>query len=95
VVSARIDLLKARAAAEEADLVVHGRIGQLEVGFLYEPTSGQYTPDRAGEPALSEAQLRALTSATPLTYTAVPPASGERLALDRDSSGAPDRIAAY
>jgi DNA-binding beta-propeller fold protein YncE len=94
-VASRIDLLKARAAAEEADLVVHGRIGQQEVGFLYEPASGQYTPDRAGEPALREAELRALTSATPLTYTAVPPANGERMALDRDSNGTLDRLVGY
>jgi DNA-binding beta-propeller fold protein YncE len=94
VVGARIDLLKARATAGEAELVVHGRTGACEVGFLYNPTTGKYTPDRSGESALSEDQLRALTRYSPLTYTAVPPKSGTRLALDRDSSGGLDRTAA-
>jgi DNA-binding beta-propeller fold protein YncE len=93
VVGPRIDLIKARAALREADLIVRGRISSLEVGFLYDPTTGKYTPDRLGELALSESQLRALLSLTPLTYTAVPPANGQRMGLDRDCNGQPDRTA--
>jgi hypothetical protein len=94
VADPRIALIKARAALDEADLVVHGRVSSLEVGFMYDPTTGTYVPDRLGELSLTEAQLRALLKLTPLTYTAVPPAAGERMGLDRDSSGAPDRTTA-
>jgi hypothetical protein len=34
--------------------------------------------------------VRALASTAPLTFTCVPPGSGRRLALDRDSDGIPN-----
>jgi hypothetical protein len=35
-------------------------------------------------------ELRALARRSPLTFTAVPPGSGERIALDRDDDGVLD-----
>jgi hypothetical protein len=84
---ARIALLEARAAAGECDLVVHGLIGIREVGLLYEPAAARFVPDTARGATLTDAALRALRWITPLTFTAVPPQSGRRIALDRDLDG--------
>jgi len=87
VVTPRIELLKARAAAGEAELVVRARIKNDERGFLYLPESNSFATDNPKNPSISEADLLALASDTELTFTAVPVASGERIALDRDSDG--------
>src|SRR5439155_1094523 len=74
-VTARVNLLIARADAGDCDLVVKGvRAGQAR-GWLYRPASGQFQSDRASEPLLSEASLRAQagTVGQELTYTAVTP----------------------
>jgi DNA-binding beta-propeller fold protein YncE len=103
-VNARIDLMKARAAAGDCDLVVRGRREvrhrgrekELELGWLYDPTTGRYQPAIATMAALTEAQLRGGDSSCgrgdddALTYTAVPPGNGVRIALDRDLDGAYD-----
>jgi len=101
----RIDLLIARAEAsftskflggsvQECDLVVRGKVASDEVsgverGWLYDPASGLFVPDAAGDPALGDAALRAeaADAGQELTYTCVPPGSGVRVALDRDEDG--------
>jgi DNA-binding beta-propeller fold protein YncE len=90
VVNPRIRLLMTRAAAGECDLVVRGRRGDVEVGFLYHPLLGLFERDRLLTLPYTESQLRALTTDTPLTFTAVPPGSGVRIGIDRDSDGIPD-----
>jgi len=101
-IHARIDLLIARSAAPypmpgaasatECDLVVKGTLGKLARGWLRSP-DGSFRSDRAAEPALSDAELRALaqTPGQELTYTCFPPGSGVRAALDRDEDGHLDR----
>ncbi|HEY6561017.1 MAG TPA: beta-propeller fold lactonase family protein [Polyangiaceae bacterium] len=86
----RIALMKTRASAGECELVVRGVTDGVERGFLYRPGSNAYTTHRPGAAAITEAQLRALLPSTPLTYTAVPPGSGRRMALDRNSDGVLD-----
>ncbi len=90
-VDPRITLLIARANANECDLIVKGNVGGIARGYLYE--SPTFTPDRAAESALSDAALRALanTAGQELTYTCAPPASGVRMALDRDEDTFYDR----
>ncbi len=60
---------------------------QSEILFDFSTSGGSYRPDDNGAP-LSEAVLRAkadpLGDAQTLTYTAVPPGSGERMGIDRD-----------
>jgi DNA-binding beta-propeller fold protein YncE len=85
--AARIDLLEARAAAGECELVVHGFLGTRVFGFLYEPSTGKFIPDTAHGVKLTDHSLRALRRIGPLTFTAVPPQSGRRIALDRDLDG--------
>ena len=92
-VAPRLALLIARASTTnpvECDLVVKGTIaGEQRGGYL---TSGVFQLDRVGE-SMSDAALRAL-AATPgqeLTYTCVPPGSGERIGVDRDEDTFLDR----
>lgn len=81
-VDARIELLRQRAEAGECDLVAKAG----EAGFLYKG-SGLFATDRRGQPPITKAALRSLA---PVTYTCVPPGSGERIGVDRDGDGAWD-----
>jgi hypothetical protein len=94
----RIDLLIARCrtnfpslqfpGARECDLVAKAKIGTREKGWLLDAASGNFTPDDGG-PTISATSLRNLsaTAGQELTYTAVPPGSGNRVGLDRDGDG--------
>jgi hypothetical protein len=88
--AARVALLEARAAAGDCDLVVHGWLAGREHGFVF--SGGVFVQDAAWEPSLSPSELLALVGlATPsLTFTAVPPGSGWRIGIDRDSDGVAD-----
>ncbi len=90
-VGPRIDLLIARAAAGECEVVVKGTIAGEQRGAV-RLASGQFRTDRATEPLLSDAAVRALaTAGQELTYTCVPPGSGTRIGIDRDEDGVFDR----
>ncbi|HEX3759080.1 MAG TPA: hypothetical protein VHW23_10255 [Kofleriaceae bacterium] len=84
---ARVALLEARAAAGECDLVVQGWLGGRLVGWLYDPRAARFVPDTVRGAPLTDAALRLLRWVSPLTLTAAPPASGRRIALDRDLDG--------
>ena len=90
-VDARIDLLRQRADAGECDLIAKTEIADLEVGFLY-TGSGKFRSDRRALPAITDATLRLLGShaGRAITFTCVPPGSGERIGVDRDGDGAWD-----
>jgi YVTN family beta-propeller protein len=92
VANPRIDLLIARArapfnskvlggAVTECDLVAKVAFGGRVHGYFYEVASGTWDPDD-GSPNLADATLRAMaaTSGQEVTYTAVPPGSGRRIA---------------
>ena len=81
-VDSRIELLRQRAEAGECELVAKSG----EDGFLY-VGSGLFAPDRKGQPPITAATLRSLP---PVTYTCVPPGSGERIGVDRDGDGSWD-----
>jgi DNA-binding beta-propeller fold protein YncE len=101
-VHARVDLLIQRAAAPfpmldaatatECDLVVKGIVAGESRGWL-RTAAGSFRSDRASEPEMAEADLRALAQVAgqELTYTCAPPGSGVRMALDRDEDGYYDR----
>jgi len=90
--TARLDLLIARAAAGDCDLVAKGTIAGEARGFLRE-VDGLFASDRAAEPPRTRDALRAMpqVAGQELTFTCVPPGSGARVALDRDRDGARDR----
>jgi DNA-binding beta-propeller fold protein YncE len=91
-VGARIDLLVARAAAGECDLVAKG-VAAGEARGWARLGSGHFMSDRAAEPQLTDAALRSLATAAgnTVTYTCVPPGSGMRVGVDRDEDGFLDR----
>ncbi len=70
----------------ECDLVAKTRTFDDEAGFLY-VGSGLFATDRRGQPPITDAALRSLAKDRPVTYTCVPPGSGERLGVDRDGDG--------
>ena len=90
MVGARIDLLIARAAAGECDLVVKGLHDGRRRGWL-RAADGSFASDFTGE-TISDAALRAQATAAgeERTYTCVPPGSGFRIGLDHDDDGVPD-----
>lgn len=84
VAGPRIDLLIARAEADECDLVAKNRWG----GFLY-MGEDRFRSSRQGLPTIGDALIRA-TALLPygeITYTCVPPGSGKRIGIDRDEDG--------
>ena len=84
----RLDLLLARAALGECDVVADVNIaGEQRRGLRLPDNTFQL--DRAAEPPVADAALRALviTPGQELTYTCVPPGSGQRIGLDRDEDG--------
>ncbi|WNG16960.1 YncE family protein [Cystobacter fuscus] len=98
-VGSRIDLLIARAKAPfvskalggatyEADLVAKTVVGGKPKGFLYERSAGTWKPDD-GTANITTTALRtlALKAGQEVTFTAVPPGSGVRIALDRNLDG--------
>jgi DNA-binding beta-propeller fold protein YncE len=85
----RINVLRQRAEAAECELVAKAALDE-EVGFLY-VGSGLFKTDRRGLPPIPAAALRALAEiGRAVTYTCVPPGSGERIGVDRDGDGAWD-----
>ena len=92
IVDARISLLIARAVAGECEVTVKGTVAGEQRGW-FRLASGLFRSDRASEALLADAALRALanTAGQELTYTCVPPGSGERVGVDRDEDGFFDR----
>jgi DNA-binding beta-propeller fold protein YncE len=92
IVGPRLNLLIARAALDECQVVVKGTVGGEPRGWL-RGGNGLFAGDRAGDAPLADAALRAVaaTAGQELTYTCVPPGSGERAAIDRDEDGFLDR----
>jgi hypothetical protein len=89
---ARVDLLVARAAAGECDVVVKGNAAGEARGWVRLP-DGQFRSDRIAEPLTTKAALRraAKIAGQERTFTCVPPGSGQRIGVDRDDDGALDR----
>jgi hypothetical protein len=85
---ARLDLMEARATAGDCELVAKARIGGEERGFLW-TNNGKFKRDKKNVPPISDAALRAIASlpGSSVTFTAVPPGSGQRIGLDRDLDG--------
>ena len=101
--NARITLLIARAGTSfdslvlggtvtECDLVAKGIVNGETRGWVYRPGLTLFQSDRAAE-TVTDAQLRALatTAGQEITYTCVPPGSGDRIGIDADEDGVFDR----
>jgi YVTN family beta-propeller protein len=91
-VGPRVDLLCARSAAGDCDLVVKGVVAGEARGWL-QVKGDLFVADRVAEDPLSDLTLRAVaeTPGQELTWTCVPPGTGPRVAIDRDEDGFLDR----
>jgi hypothetical protein len=91
IVGPRIDLLIARGAAGECDVIAKGTLAAEQRGW-YRLPDGTFQSDRIAESPIAEATLRgqAATAGQDLTYTCEPPGWGERGGVDRDGDGAYD-----
>jgi hypothetical protein len=87
--AARVDLLRRRADAGDCDLIAKTTVAGAEAGLLY-VGGGRFRTDRRAVPPIGEAVLRLLARVRPVTFTCVPPGSGERIGVDRDGDGAWD-----
>lgn len=87
-VNARIDLMIARAAAGDADLIIKYTQAGEQRGATRQG-NGRFKTDKNAETTLTDSQVRnlALTGGQEITYTAVPLGSGDRMGIDRDEDG--------
>ena len=87
----RVDLFIARADEDECDLVAKSSVFGEELGFLY-VGSNQFITSRLALGPLDKALLVSLAQVLhrSVTFTCVPPGSGERIGIDRDEDGVLD-----
>lgn len=90
--NARLDLLLERAqitlpSRTECDLVAHAVIDNTHRGFVLE-ADGDFQSDKQNE-RLTVLELKSIAQEEPsgVTFTCVPPGSGARIGIDRDSNG--------
>ena len=99
VTNPRIDLMIQRANADfdsailggtvkECEVIAKGTVGGVERGF-WRASGGNFQSDV--NTVLTDAQVRALAATEgPVTFTCVPPGSGQRMGIDRDEDGVRD-----
>ncbi|WP_244923849.1 hypothetical protein [Enhygromyxa salina] len=81
----QINLFTQRAEAGDCELIAKTRLGPVELGLYYDGSS--YTTSFWALPDIGQLAVLFLAKATPVTFTCVPPGSGERLGIDRDGDG--------
>jgi hypothetical protein len=81
-----------QAAANACELTVKGVLAGVQRGWL-RVAGGAFQSDRAADPTVTDAQLRAQATVAgqERTYHCVPPGSGVRIGVDRDEDGFFDR----
>ena len=88
-VTADFALLIARAVAADLELTAHGVVDGVPTALLFDTAANTFRSDRTGQGPFTQAQLvgKALAGNANLTFTAVAPGTGNRIALDRDLDG--------
>jgi hypothetical protein len=77
------------AGSGQVGLVVKGRLGGLDRGWMF--ANGVFQSDRAMETITPSALLSQAAPGSELTYTLVPQGSQQRIGIDRDQDGYFDR----
>jgi hypothetical protein len=82
-------MLEAQAAGgTNIDLIVKGIVDGERRGYVYQPASNNYRPDKQGLPAVTRAELIArVQNGDAITILGVPPGAGTRLGIKRNPSG--------
>ncbi len=88
---ARLDLLIARAGEAECEVVAHGVADGIDRGWYYDVDSRVFVGDRGSDAPRSKNAMIAAATTDSITFTCVPPGSGERIGVDRDGDGIRDR----
>jgi len=84
-------LLESQAALTNVDLIAKGTLNGQRHGLLYQPAQTNYVPDTTNLPAFTHAQLMArIQAGDTLSFMGVPPGSGVRMGIDRNSDGVRD-----
>jgi hypothetical protein len=85
--ASRLALMQARATAGDCDLTAQARLIGREEGFIYQ--NGTWITDTTLVPPIPDATFQQFVGlfTDAITYTCVPPGSGWRVAVDRDSDG--------
>ena len=85
-------LLIAQAKAGKCDLIVKGALKNRQVGFVFDTGKARFLPDsvRVKSRTLSQLMSAVQQKHGVLTFSAVPPGTGTRLGIDRDSDGTLD-----
>lgn len=88
--STLINSMISLANANSVGLIVKGRQGGIDRGYVY--TGGNsFKSDRAAETKTAAALLASAAAGSELTYTVVPAGTQNRMGVDRDADGFPDR----
>lgn len=90
---ARLNIFITLADAGSVGLVVHGRQGGLDRGYVYlgPATPNAFQADRASEAISSDALRNSAAAGSELTFTVVPLGTEVRIGIDRDADGSLDR----
>ncbi|MEO0481152.1 MAG: hypothetical protein AAF196_16905 [Planctomycetota bacterium] len=88
-----LNLAMMLAGMAHGDLVVRGQLDGQEVGFLYQPQTGDFAPaDTTAPPVLlADLELALRQGRGALTFLGTMPNEGVRVGLDRDQDGSFDR----
>jgi DNA-binding beta-propeller fold protein YncE len=91
LVTTRLNLLIARAAANECDLTAKARRGGVQRGVV-RLANGTFKSDASADGAFTDAQVRGFAAipGQEVTYTCVPPGEGRRIGIDRDGDNCLD-----
>ncbi|HEY6167669.1 MAG TPA: hypothetical protein VI454_06490 [Verrucomicrobiae bacterium] len=83
--------LEGQAAVSNIDLIVKGSVNGRLTGLFYQPVATNYLSDKTGLGPFTRAQLQSLILAgDTLSIMGVPPGTGRRMGIDRDSNGTLD-----
>jgi hypothetical protein len=90
--SPKLQLLEARAAAGDCDVIAKGTRDGAPVGMVLDAVLATWHTDRAGLGPYTTQELRDLAGVGRAEWllTAVPPGTGERSGVDRDRDGIAD-----
>jgi hypothetical protein len=97
-VIARIDLMQQRAAAayvtpdsaRDCDLVAKGVLNNVQRGYLFNPTAGNFMDDRGATITVAALRAQARVAGQQVTFTCVYSGGGRRIGIDRNSDNVLD-----
>jgi hypothetical protein len=75
----------------ECDLIARAVVDGEERGFLFQPMGSNFLADDGSTMSVQQVRGLAEREGQEVTFTCVYPGGGQRLAIDRNDDGRPDR----